>query len=373
MALVAERLRARIRDASSTAPDSETFRQEVLDALHAYVPFDATCLGGTDPYALVPTSLTTRGYEDLRAYAVALEVEYGESEEPGSFESMVRAGIPIMTLRETADDRPRSTRRYAELLAPYGLGEEVRMVLRGTDGLVWGVSTMSRRGQRRFDAGEEAVLGSVLDEIGDGLRTMLFRDAVRRMVEVPDGPAIAVIGADNEFETVTPAALAHLERLGWGPAGAPVGLAPAAAAAARLRASGQESIVLRSRTRDGEWLVIRAGRYDSGHPPRRVVMTVERAQPPEIVALLAAACKLTPRECQVLLLTLRGGTREEMARALHLSPYTVQDHLKSIFAKAGVHSRRGLVARLVNTEYMPRIAAGTPVGADGWFNATQGG
>lgn len=367
MAPIPERLRARIRDASCTATDSESFRQEVLDALDAYVPFDATCLGGADPYALIPTSLTTRGYDDLRAYAVALEVEYGEADEPGSFESMVRARIPIRTLRETADDRPRSTRRYAELLAPYGLRDEIRMIMRGSDGLVWGVATVSRRGEKQFDAREEAVLASVLVEIGDGLRTMLFRDSVVDPAETPDGPAFAVIGPNNEFETVTPAALAHLERLGWGPTGMPVGLAPAAAAAAHLRASGQESVVLRSRTRDGEWLVIRAGRYDAGHPPQRVAMTIERARPPEIVSLMAAAYGLTRRECQVLLLSLRGETREAMAGTLHLSPYTVQDHLKSIFAKAGVRSRRSLVARIVNTEYMPRIASGVPVGADGWF------
>lgn len=370
MALVAERLRARIRDASCTSPDSETFRQEVLDALHAYVPFDATCLGGTDPYALVPTSLTTRGYDDLRAYAVALDVEYGASEEPGSFESMVRGRIPVRTLRETADDRPKATRRYAELLAPYGLNEEIRMVMRGSDGLVWGVATVSRRGERVFDAREEAVLGSIVTEIGDGLRAVLFRDAVDRGVdgaEGPHGPAMAVVGADNDFESATPAALAYLERLAWGPPGVPVALAPAAAAATRLRASGQESIVLRVRTRDGEWLVIRAGRYDSGNPPQRVVMTIERAQPPEIVSLMAAAYGLTRRECQVLLLSLRGETRDEMARSLFISPYTVQDHLKNIFAKVGVNSRRSLVAHLVNTECLPRIASGSPVGPDGWF------
>ena len=69
----------------------------------------------------------------------------------------------------------------------------------------------------------------------------------------------------------------------------------------------------------------------------------------------------------MLLLSLRGETREEMARTLYISPYTVQDHLKSIFAKTGVNSRRGLVARVVNTECMPRIASGATVGADGWF------
>lgn len=366
MAAVAERLRARLRDAAVTAPDSETFRHEVLDAINAFVPFDATCLGGTDPYMVVPTSLTTRGYDDLRAYAVAAEIEFGETTE-STFESMIRARTPICTLHESPDRHPHRTRRYTELLAPYGLRDELRMVLHGSDGLVWGVATMSRRGGRRFDALDEQALQPVLTEIGDGLRSTLFRESAVTRVSAGDGPAIAVLGPDNEFESATPAALAHLERLSWGPTGLPVALAPAAAVAARLRASGQESLVLRSRTVDGEWLILRAGRYDSAHPPRRVVMTIERAQPPEIVSLMAAAFGLTRRECQVLLLSLRGATSEEMAHALVVSPYTVQDHLKNIFAKTGVRSRRGLLGLIVNTECLPRIAAGVPVGPSGWF------
>ncbi|GAA4401401.1 LuxR C-terminal-related transcriptional regulator [Fodinibacter luteus] len=365
MPLVAERLRARVRDAARSAPDSEAFRHEVLDAIHERVPFDAGCLGGTDPYALVPTSLTTRGYDDPRAYAMAAEVEYGEADEPGSFESMVRARVPIQTLREASGDRVRATLRYAELLAPYGLGDEVRMVFRGGDGLVWGVATLSRRGASQFTAPEEAAIASVLTDVGHGLRAMLFRDGVGRVAADAEGPAIAVVGADNEFEMATPAALELFERLGWGATGRPVPHAPAALVASRLRASGQETLVLRTRTRDGEWLVVRAGRHDDENPPRRVVMTLERARPPELVSLMGAAYGLTRRECQVLLLSLRGATREEMARALVISPYTVQDHLKNIFAKAGVNSRRRLVARLVDTECLPRV--GSPVGPDGWF------
>lgn len=365
MAPVATRLRARIRDAASTAPDSEAFRQEVLDAINDHVPFDATCLGGTDPYALVPTSLTTRGYDDPRAYAMAADYEYGDTEHPDSFESLVRQRVAVRTLRETSDGRVRGTRRFAELLEPFGLRDEVRMVFRGGDGLVWGVCSMSRRGDRHFDATEEATLASAVTEIGDGLRAMLFRESVRRVEAGSDGPAIAVLGSENEFETVTPAAIELLERLAWGAQGSPAPIAPAAAVAARLRASGQESIAVRARTRDGEWLVIRAGRFDAEHPMRRVVMTLERAQPPELVSLMAAAYGLTRRECQVLLLSLRGATREEMARVLVISPYTVQDHLKNIFAKAGVGSRRALIGRLVNTECLPRL--GSPVGADGWF------
>ena len=56
--------------------------------------------------------------------------------------------------------------------------------------------------------------------------------------------------------------------------------------------------------------------------------------------------------------------------ALRLSPYTVQDHLKSIFDKVGVSTRGELVARLFFDHYEPQPTSGTPVGSGGWFAST---
>jgi hypothetical protein len=48
----------------------------------------------------------------------------------------------------------------------------------------------------------------------------------------------------------------------------------------------------------------------------------------------------------------------------------VQDHIKSLFEKANVSSRQELVARIFFNDYLPHIAAGTPITSTGGFAAT---
>ena len=81
-----------------------------------------------------------------------------------------------------------------------------------------------------------------------------------------------------------------------------------------------------------------------------------------------SAYGLTERERDVTRLILQGSSTTQIAKELAVSPHTVQQHLKSIFDKTGVHSRRDLVSTVFFTHYEPRfrdnerrVSAGLPV------------
>jgi DNA-binding CsgD family transcriptional regulator len=88
---------------------------------------------------------------------------------------------------------------------------------------------------------------------------------------------------------------------------------------------------------------------------RRIAVIVEPAHPARIAPLLMSAYGLTDREQDVTRLVLQGEATASIAERLVVSAHTVQQHLKSIFEKTGVHSRRDLVGKVFFSYYEPRV------------------
>ncbi|MDP9069772.1 MAG: helix-turn-helix transcriptional regulator [Actinomycetota bacterium] len=99
----------------------------------------------------------------------------------------------------------------------------------------------------------------------------------------------------------------------------------------------------------GVWRTSRAARIGDTVPvdKRDIAVTIESASPAERLALYVRACGLSSREAELLGHLATGADTRHIAQMMFLSEHTVQDHLKSIFAKAGVRSRRTLLTRAV--------------------------
>jgi len=128
---------------------------------------------------------------------------------------------------------------------------------------------------------------------------------------------------------------------------------------------------VRLRMPSGHWLVVYASRLWSSGGSEQISVIFEVAQPLEVAPLIMQAYELTKREGEITQLILRGLSTSEIAAVLQISSYTVQDHLKAIFEKVDVCSRRELGARIFAQQYEPRIEAGAPLDPSGSF--TYGG
>ncbi len=371
---MAERVRRDIEVVAHAGLDLDAFLGEALASLQRAVPFAGACFSTVDPSTRLLTG--TRKFGDLtgrdeRDHQWGL-IEYGASEDT-AFMRMADDGTRAAGVHESTAGHPEESPRVRELMRPaFGYGDEAR-ALCVDQGHLWGATALFRSTDERPFASEEiAFLASLSLVLGAGVRGGLLASlSASAPIESPVGPGVMIVGQDDEIVQLNPGADRWLEELRFGGAGtSPAGVISSLVGAARRYSRGEWPSPPRARIRtaSGLWLVLHAtplSARDGVHG--EVVVTIEEARPPEVVPLVVAAFGLTNRERDVVALILQGMDTKEMGRILHLSTWTVQDHLKSIFEKASVRSRRELIARVYFDQYVPRLSTG--VGPGGWFVA----
>ena len=92
---------------------------------------------------------------------------------------------------------------------------------------------------------------------------------------------------------------------------------------------------------DGFWVTLRASRVS---PSDLIAVTIEPTSPDHRLDVYARANGLSARERELVTILAQGADTAEAASSMHLSPHTVQDHLKSVFAKTGTRHRRVLLS-----------------------------
>jgi DNA-binding CsgD family transcriptional regulator len=353
-----ERAGERVAELASRGDDVVSFFRAAGEAITAAVPAMAPpCWCTLDPATLLITSVYNDDEERIPAWA--LEWEYLGDDVLRTADA-ARSSQGLQTLSQATLGRPSRSPVYREHLRPIGVEHAVEVVLRARNGESWG-SISLMRGPEHPDFGPIEI---------DFLRRLapLLAEGVRRGVLVGeasdfdrlDAPGLLVVDETLELVSLTPGVEPWLAELpgSWQRDGALPTCVQAVAARALRTADGDDApgevAVARVLSTAGRWILLHgAALVTDGR--RRGAVIVEAAHPARLAPLLMTAYGLTAREREVTRAVLRGDTTAEIAVALQVSGHTVQQHLKNIFEKVGVRSRRELVARIFFAHYEPRI------------------
>ena len=340
------------------------------------MPFDGFCVLTMDPATHVPTGEIVENGLPAAAMSRLTEIELSGAD-VNTFAALARADRHAAGLSAATDGDLDRSRRHRELRRPHGLGDELRAAL-VVDGTTWGAYPPARRHPARLPAADTALVAAVADALADGLRRATLAEACTG-ARAERGIGVLALAGDGTVLAVDPAAERWLAQLRDEPRRLLISTAPpsrptaaclprpcTAATTAPRRghrrrlpgpriAAGQAAED--GRPRPGPHRPRAAGWCCTPAPPRgRTRPRPSSSGPPRWRRSRPSSRAPTAsarRERAVTGLVARGLATTAIGAELHLSPWTVQDHLKAIFGKVGVRSRGELVARL----YFPADAA----------------
>ena len=337
--------------------DLVSFWRASTEALISAVPhYWAPCWFTLDPASLLVTSHFDEEIPELPPQWLIHEYY---QDDVNKLADVARSQPGISTLHEATGGDPASSPRWHANMA-LGGDQELIAALRTQAGEVWGALGLYREpGQPLFDEQELAFVRQVAPSLAEGARrALLIGEATDP--EGPDAPGLLVLSQGWEVESATPGVerwLAALPDGDWDAGKLPSAVLAVAGRALRTAEHPDEPgqvAVSRVLSRAGTWVVLHgAALVSSG--PRRVAVIVEPAHPARIAPLLMSVYGLTEREQEITRLVLQGNSTAEIAERLVVSVHTVQQHLKSVFDKTGVRSRRDLVGKVFFAHYEPRL------------------
>ena len=316
----------------------------------------APCWFTLDPASLLVTSHFDENVPELPDQWLVHEYY---QDDVNKLADVARSQRGISTLYEATGGDPASSPRWHANMT-LGGDQELIAALRTPAGEVWGALGLYRDpGRPLFDDAEVAFVQAVAPFLAEGARRgLLVGEATDP--EGPDAPGLLVLSQDGNVESATPGVEPWLRSLpdgDWDAGRLPSAVLAVAGRALRTAEHPDrpgEVAVSRVLSRSGTWVVLHGASLVSGGA-RRVAVIVEPAHPARIAPLLMSAYGLTEREQEVTRLVLQGSSTAEIAQRLVVSAHTVQQHLKSIFDKTKVRSRRDLVGKVFFAHYEPRL------------------
>lgn len=333
--------------------DHVRLRAALAGALRRTIGFDVAVMATIDPTTAMWTHCLLDGMErDVELEAAVFRNEYHEPDVLKLTDLLGERGHVGTLHRVTGGDLSTSA-RLRDIYRPAGFTDELRLLLVDA-GSPWGAVCLLRSGST-FGEDETAALSRIGPSLAASLRRSLLHAAAARPELLDAPPGLIVCRSDGAVADVNDEARRLL-------AGAGVDEVPQVVAAVQAkRAAGQRGEAALA-TLDGRWLAFHATAAGD-----RDVVIVEQVRSHRLAELIVRAHGLSARERDVVEQVARGRSTKDIAARLHISEWTVQDHLKAIFAKFAVRSRQELVAAVFFDHYGPRHDNDDTPSPYGWY------
>jgi DNA-binding CsgD family transcriptional regulator len=337
--------------------DVRDFALGAVGILARAVPFEGVFVATMDPATLMPTgTVAAENVPPPATHPRLKEIEFG-GEDFNALPSLVLSERRAATLSQATGGVLDRSERHREIMGPHGFGDELRAAL-VDDHATWGALSILRGADREpFSAADTALMEAVTAHLAEGLRrAVLLGGAAPGLPDGEDAAGVVVLAPDGSTTFTDEVAASWIDELGGNGSVPPVVTAVATQARIVMAAPVHDGRIARARVRaaSGRWLVVR-GSVLGDKPGAQVAVMIEPARPHELAPLVADAYGLTEREREVTRLVARGLQTNAIAARMHLSSWTVQDHLKAIFEKVGVVTRGELVARVFFHQRAPQL------------------
>lgn len=334
-----------VREAGE-APDSHAFRRHVLEQLPRLVPTTMISYNDISPDGEPLLLLDPRdAWTDERAR---------------DFVRLAGQHPLIAHYQRTGDPRPlkisdmmgrrefRRTELYQRVYGPMGVEFQMAVTLPAAPGAIVGIAL--NRDRTDFGERDRAMLELLRPHLAQMRRDAAVRDAARLLQSIADrtlgdaGRAAIAVGSGGGVAYASPGALDLLAS--YVPQWRTPDVLPEILLDWRTRERRRGLAPSRDLVLDGPEGRMEVRLLPSAEPAGHdVVLLREHRIGASLLALTGLG--LSARQAEVLLQVARGRTNAEVARALHVSPRTIQKHLENIYDRLGVRSRAAATARAI--------------------------
>jgi DNA-binding NarL/FixJ family response regulator len=362
------RARERIAAIAAEPLDAIRLRRQVLEVLREVIDYDAYVWLLTDP-------VTTVGAAPLAAAPCLPElpalIKAKYATPVNRWTALRNQNSPAARLHDAVGGDLARSLAWRDVMSRYRIGDVASAVFADQFGC-WGFLDLWRGDAREpFTRSDADFIESVTAPLTTALRLCQARTftAPASPGQPGIGPVVLTLDDDLRITSRTAASQAWLDLLlppqpDERAVPASVYNVAAQLLAAEAGVDGHPAAT-RMHLADGLWLTLRAARLASDEPgpapgarpaavPQHaqltpgaatIVVTIEEVSAAGRLDLFARAFGLTTRENELLSLLATGSDTRAMARQMSLSEHTVQDHLKSIFAKTGARDRVTVLSR----------------------------